>query len=343
MRVLSPIAGMSIHHGSASCKPASSFPPCHRSLSRIHWGYGLLLLCIAWSCLSQAETVSVTLSPDTVKMGTFYNGSVIRIQGSAPPDSGIVVVIRGDVRDEFFNKKGRVGPIWINTDKIHVAAVPSLFLSFTSSDIRSLLNRESIDTYELDDSAIASHLVCRIHCQCSSQHLAKASLNSCKGVSPDAAYQTLIRTNFIALKSDDGSYRSHPNSVQLAKSGNESRYDLTFDWLRNAPPGSYRVEVYACRNRAVIARADSVLSVAEVGFPVQMAALAKHHSFAYGMLAILAAVISGFTIDHISSRLRSKGATRTKPEEAALPEPEFAAPTQPDSAEIHEEDTVHHV
>jgi Putative transmembrane protein (Alph_Pro_TM) len=304
---------------------------------------GLLLLCIGLSCLSLAETTSISLSPDTIKMGAFYNGSVVRIQGSAPPGSGIIVVIRGDKKDEFFNRKGRVGPIWINTDKVHVAAVPSLFLSFASSDISSLLDRRSIDTYELDDSSIASHLVCRIRCKCSGQHAAKASVESCKGVSPDSAYQALIRKNFIALKSSNGSYRSYPKAVQLASTGGESRYDLTFDWLRNAPPGSYRVEVYACRDRAVIARADSLLSVVEVGFPVQMAALAKDHPFGYGILAVLAAVLAGFTIDTISSRLRSKGRARSKPAEAAVPEPEFAAQVHPGSAEVHDEDPVHHL
>ncbi len=276
-------------------------------------------------------------------MGSFYDGSVIKIRGSAPPDSGIIVVIRGEKNDEFFNKKGRLGPIWINTDKIHVAAVPSLFLSFASSDISSLLNRESIDTYELDDSSIASHMVCRTHCKCSSQHSAKTSVNSCTGTSPDSAYQALIRENFIALKSSNGSYRSYPSAVQLAKTGDESRYDLTFDWLRNAPPGSYHVEVYACRDRAVVARAESLLRVVEVGFPVRMAALAKNHPFGYGILAVLAAVFSGFTIDTISSRLRLKTSGRSKTEEVALPEPELAAQTQPSPSEVQEEDPVHHI
>jgi hypothetical protein len=320
---------------------AMTFKRISHAISRLY--SGLLLLCIGWSFLLQAETTSISLSPGTIQMGAFYNGSVVRIQGNAPPDSGIIVVIRGDKKDEFFNKKGRVGPIWINTDKIHVAAVPALFLSFASSDIGSLLDRESIDTYELDDSSIASHMVCRIHCKCSTQHSAKASVGGCKGASADPAYQALIRKNFIALKSSDGSYRSYPKSVQLAKDGGESRYDLTFDWLRNALPGSYQIEVYACRNRTVIARADSLLSVVEVGFPVQMAALAKDHPFGYGMLAVLAAVIAGFTIDGISSRLRFKGNTRSKPAEASVPEPEFAARAQPHSSEVQEEDPVHHV
>ena len=161
----------------------------YRCTSRalIHLCSELLLLCIGWSCLSQAETVSISLSPDTIQMGAFYDGSAIKIQGSVPPDSGIIVVIRGDKKDEIFNKKGRVGPIWINTDKVHVAAVPSLFLSFASSDISSLLNRETIDSYELDDSSIASHLVCRIHCKCSSQQSGKASVDSCKGIEPRSA------------------------------------------------------------------------------------------------------------------------------------------------------------
>jgi hypothetical protein len=303
----------------------------------------LLLLFIASSCLLQAETTSINVAPGTIKMGAFYNGSVVRIQGSAPSDSGIIVIIRGEIKDEVFNKKGRVGPIWINTDKVHIAAVPSLFLNFASSDISSLLDRQDIDNNELDDSSIASHLVCRVHCKCSSQHSGKASVNSCKGGSPDPEYQSLIRKSFIALKSSNGSYRSYPNAVQVAQTGGESRYDLTFDWLRNAPPGSYEVEVYACRDRAIIGRANSSLSVVEVGFPVHMAALAKDHPFGYGVLAVLAAVMAGFAIDGISSRLRSKGPARPRAPEPTLPEPELTALAQSHPSEVEREDPVHHV
>ena len=109
--------------------------------------------------------------------------------------------------------------------------------------------------------------------------------------------------------------------MQVAETGGESRYNFTFDWLRNAPPGSYRVEVYACRNRVVIARADALLRVAEAGFPVQMAAQAKDHPFGYGVFAVLTAVIAGFAIDTIISRLRFKGRAGPKRRSQVCPTP----------------------
>ncbi|MFZ0912368.1 MAG: TIGR02186 family protein [Candidatus Korobacteraceae bacterium] len=280
------------------------------------------------------------LSPETIQMGAFYNGTTVRIEGDAPPSSGILVIIRGNEKDEFFNKKGRVGPIWINTDKVHIADVPSVFLSFSSADVNSFLDRASIDEYQLDVSSIKSHLVCRSHCKCrSGEHKGQESIASCTGVKPDPQYENLIRNSFIALKSGEGSYQSRPGTVKLRESTADStRYVLDLDWPKNARPGSYNVEVYACRDRSVLARAATQLNVVEVGFPMQMAGLAGGHPWMYGVIAVLAAVFAGFTIDGITSRLRRhKG--RLRPQERA--EVELAKPEVAEESKVNaEEDTA---
>lgn len=65
------------------------------------------------------------LVPEKIEMDTFYIGARVRIQGTAPPGSGVLVVIQGSEKDEFFNRKGRVGPIWMNVDRIHVEHAPA--------------------------------------------------------------------------------------------------------------------------------------------------------------------------------------------------------------------------
>ena len=74
--------------------------------------------------------VTLKLSPETIEMGAFYNGASLRMEGTAPSGSKVMVVLRGASKDEVFNKKDRVGPIWINVDKVHVSGPPSLFLRF---------------------------------------------------------------------------------------------------------------------------------------------------------------------------------------------------------------------
>ncbi len=274
----------------------------------------LLAMCAPFAAALESEPLSVNITPPTVRMGAFYNGATVHLQGKTAPSCGVLVVIRGDERDEFFNRKARVGPIWINSDKIHVAAVPSIFLTFSNTPVDSLLDRHHIDAYQLDEKAIKSRLTCRRHCKCSTtKHAGNSGMSSCTGVPPEPAYAELIRSSYIDLKHRAGNYQVHPQAIRLAAAAEDNTsYDLSFEWPKSAPPGNYPVEVYACRNGAVLARTTAVIQVIEVGFPAELAALAETHPLTYGVIAVLAAVLAGFAIDAVTARFR-------RPSRHALP------------------------
>jgi hypothetical protein len=309
------------------CMSPIAFAPC---------GFGRLS--------AAQDSVSLRLSPEQVRMGAFYNGARVRIEGTAPAGSRVLVVIRGEEKDEIFNRKGRVGPIWLNTDKVHVTNAPALFLSYGSDDVRSLLDGAVVDQYQVDEAAIKKRMSCRVHCKCAltktepagSKHLA------CTGVEPDARDGELLRTNYLKLKADEGSYQTFPRAVQIAADASGgARYRLEFLWPRKAPPGTYQVEVYAVRNRAIIARAGTRLPVVEVGFPAFMASLAGEHPWFYGLIAVVAAVIAGFGIDAIAVQIR-KPRRRIEPREVPRPESQPAAPAAKRPVPVPEEEHVHH-
>jgi hypothetical protein len=274
----------------------------------------VLTIAIPSTAAAQASAPSVKVSPEAIQMGAFYNGAKMRIEGTAPSGSQVLVVVRGEEHDELFNKKGRVGPIWVNTDRIHVAFTPSLFLSFSSADVIALLDPTSIEAYQLDEQAIKNRLASRSHCKCDTtvrHHTRSGAIAQCAGIEPDAQYRELIRSNYLALKTREGRYQTHRDAVRMTNAvlngtADESRYRVDFDWPRSAPPGSYEVEVYACKNRLVAARTTAPLRVVEVGFPAQMAGLASGRPWAYGLVAVLGAILAGFTIDTLTVRLRRR-------------------------------------
>ena len=102
--------------------------------------------------------VTLKLSPETIEMGAFYNGTRLRMEGYGSSGSKVMVVIRGASKDEVFNKKERVGPIWINVDKVYVSGPPSLFLRFSSEDVHTFLDRQTIDAYALDELSIRNRM-----------------------------------------------------------------------------------------------------------------------------------------------------------------------------------------
>jgi hypothetical protein len=290
-----------------------------------------------------AQTSSLHIEPDAIRKEIFYNGATLQVEGVAPPATNIVVIIKGDETSELFNKKGRVGPIWINTDRIHIANVPSIFLSYSSAPVNSILDASSIDTYRLDESSLKRHLTCRCHCKCPTTGPAQGhTIAACKGTVPDSQYAATIRDSFLNLKQQDGSYQFHPGTVQLAAAANGTHYSLRLNWPKSAATGTYQVEIYACKNQSVVERESTSLEVVEAGLPLYMADLAKSRPWAYGIVAVLIAVLSGFAIDAITSRLRRPRRAPQLPEVAARIPGELPQAVHPALDEKAEQEPVHH-
>ncbi len=247
-----------------------------------------------------------TLTPEKIAMGTFYDGVRVRIAGTAPSDSGLLIVIRGSEKDEFFNREGRIGIIWLNADRIHVKQAPSLFISFSSAEVPSLLDRSSLDEYLLDENAVMKGIRCLSHCKCNLSS-GREQQNCTHGTQPDPSYDQLLRASFLSLKLNEGSYRAYPRAIGLTTlAGSETGYSLEFQWPRKAPPGDYRVEVYACRDHKVIARSAATLQLVEVGFPAYVFNLATVHPWIYGLASVLVAMLAGLGMDLLMIPLRRR-------------------------------------
>jgi uncharacterized protein (TIGR02186 family) len=228
---------------------------------------------------------TLRLTPEVIEIGTFYSGPQVRIEGTVEDGSKPVVVIRGADVTEVFNKKGRVGPIWVNTGEVHISGVPSLFLSFSAEPVSSFLDRATIEEYQLDEAAIKRQM----------------------RVEPKAADREVIQTNYLALKTQMGSYALINDGVKMGQPAAATvPYVVDFVWPRKAPPGTYEVRLYECRDGFVVGQASAPLQVVEVGFPARIAFLAKERAYLYGAVAVMVAVLAGFGIDFLATRLFGK-------------------------------------
>jgi hypothetical protein len=284
---------------------------------------------------------SIHLTPDAIRMGTFYRGATVRIEGEAPPGTTVLVVIRGPEEAQFFNRKERVGPVWLSVDRVHVARVPSVFVRLGGGDIHALLDEANVEAHQLDGAAIERSMSVRSHCRCRPGEASEASSGSAPcptGVDPGERQAALVRSGFLALKTQEGTYQVHPDAVRLAVSPEGGTlYAAELEWPRRARPALYRVEVLACRNRAVVGRASADLPVVQMGIPARIGALARSHPTGYGALAVLAAVVTGLTMDSLVRRRRPRGVRRgpKAPPPPAPVRPEAAAPS--DETEALEE------
>lgn len=258
--------------------------------------YGKLFLPVAAilatlaAVLSPAATppgaITVKVTPSVIPMGTFYGGVGVHVEGTAPLASEIIVALRGPDATEVFNKVGRVGPIWVNTGKVFISGIPSLLLVFSSKPLSACLSREEIDRCQLDTIAIK------------------------KGIEIKPAQKSgdPIADEFVKLKVRQGNYRMGGSGVIRTASLNERdlTYALDFTWPKSAPPGTYTVNVYASRGGEVKETLEVPLKVVEVGFPAMIASLARERPATYGIISVIVAVIAGFGIDFLATRVFKK-------------------------------------
>ncbi len=277
------------------------------------------------------------LIPSTIPMGAFYNGARLRIEGVAPAGSGVVIVIEGSERDEFFNRKGRVGPIWLTVDRIHVKHAPSVYLRFSSAAVTTLLGGSEVEEHQLDEAAIMSRI--RMLCRCKCSLTDRSQQMGTHDIVPDPAYSRLLYADFLRLKHQEGTYRAQAGAVALTQAASATRYAVDFEWPRKIPPGRYRVSVCACREHKVIAQSTATLQLTEVGFPAYVAQLAFARPWIYGIGAVLVAVLAGFLTDLLTNGLRRKRKARIQP---GSPQPEAAPAAQQEPVEeTHESEPAH--
>jgi hypothetical protein len=232
-----------------------------------------------------AQHSRVRITPEIIRMGAFYGGATVRVEGVTGLEEKIIVVVRGPNVKEVFNQAGRIGPIWANIGKVTISEVPSLLLVFSSIPVAYCLPRAVIDQYGLDLVAVKKQM--RIECK-------KADYGQ-------------VAEDYLAYKGKQGSYQLVSGTFRMtaADPGGPSytSYTLDFALPRSATPGLYQIRVLECREGKIVASSDVPLSVVEVGFPAMISWLASQRSSYYGILSVLVALFAGLGIDFVAARL----------------------------------------
>lgn len=242
-------------------------------------GYFLLFVAFCLFTVSSAaaqDVARMTVEPQAINIGAFYNGTTLTANGSLPADSEAIVRFMGTACELHMKVRGKVGGImWMNLDSITFKGVPSVCLVSSAVD----LNR-------LEANGGASIRVLRL------SGLKGSVMIEGNGGGHENAFE-----EFLKLKQKEGLYREMFGNISY---GSASEGQKTFRAEVPIPsrlsPGAYMVELDAVRNGEVIARAEQPVTVSLVGFPALLAGLAFGHSALYGILATIIALLAGLGI-----------------------------------------------
>jgi len=223
------------------------------------------------------------ITPAVIQKGFFYNGAVVKVEGSIGNGATAIVTVTGSDIEERFNRKRRVAGVWVNASKVRVFGAPSLFLAFSSGPVRNLVDPHAVETRTLDRLAVVRQICIEPH--------APSDLET-------------LQNQFLAFKRDSGSYLFSESGIVIgAPSENGKPFSLTFEWPRAAASSNYEVHVYEVEGGVISREVEMPLQVRRVGFPEWIALLATRQPALYGIAAVLIAAFAGLGIDYLGTTL----------------------------------------
>ena len=219
----------------------------------------------------RARTVVADLSHHLVAIDTAFSGADVVLFGTIDEPGDVAVVARGPVRALRVRRKDRVAGIWINTEQVPFADAPVYYALATSRPLTEIAPLQVRARIGLGLDVL--------------------SLGGARPQEmPDDVFAS-FRQGLIRNQQAAGLY---PDAVGQVVFLGQRLFRTTLSFPANVPPGDYLVEAFHLRDGQVLGAQSSVLDIGKVGFEATLFDFSRHRAAAYGGVALLIAVVSGW-------------------------------------------------
>lgn len=215
-----------------------------------------------------AAPLIADLSNHLIAITTGFAGTDVLMFGATDGPGDIVVTVRGPLSDVSVRRKERVAGIWVNRDSMTFGLVPSFYAVASSRPIEELLSPELLQRQQVGPDNLAV-------------------------VRPDGKPTKVetFRQALFKVKEEQGLYS--PTLGRVSFLGNQLfRTELRFP--SNVPIGNYLVEVMLIRDGKLVSAQTTPLVISKTGVGAELYQFAHTQSLAYGVCAILAALLLGW-------------------------------------------------
>lgn len=229
----------------------------------------LIVLAVAAPGAARADLVA-DLSHHLVAITTGFSGAKVLLFGTTGGMGDVVVVVRGPENAEVVRRKARKAGIWVNEAEMVFEGVPNYYAVAASRPLSEFLPERVAQREEI-------------------------GIRNLRITPPDDAEPEEVeafRAALIRNKQKAELYSVEPEPISFL--GNRLfRTDMLFP--ANAPVGTYIVRVFLLQDGEVVGANITPLVVSKIGFEAGVYDFAHRHSLAYGVLAILIAVVAGWS------------------------------------------------
>jgi uncharacterized protein (TIGR02186 family) len=226
-----------------------------------------LLLILGAAAPASAQPLVADLTSHLIGITTSFTGTSVVLFGAIDGPGDVVAVVRGPAHDVVVRRKSRVGPIWINTRQVTFKDIPGFYAVAASRPIEEAVPRpvralHQIGLLELNLPA-----------------------NRERGDTPE------FRGALLRTEIDAGLFQNAVGKVDFL---GDRLFRATLAFPANVPTGTYSVEIFLLRKGEVVSAQTTPLVVSKIGVDAQVYDFADRQALAYGLIAVLIAVMAGW-------------------------------------------------
>ena len=210
------------------------------------------------------------ISENNIKIETNFIGKEVIIFGILNDDQETIMTIKGPEKNALIQKKERILGFWFNTKKITYNQIPSIFFIASSNEIQDILPTSTIIKEELSFDYLLENKT--------------SQRNFISDISLDT-----WKSNFVRIKKNKNLFKEY----EIENIDNKLFQTRIF-FPAKSIPGEYKVNVYQIKDNLIINNKEKVITLKKSGIGNQIYNFAHKNAAAYGLFAIIFAVLSGF-------------------------------------------------
>ena len=227
------------------------------------------ILLVLFSNTALAEAY-FDISENNIKIETNFIGKEVIIFGILNDDQETIMTIKGPEKNAVIQKKERILGFWFNTKKIIYNEIPSIFFIASSKNIKDILPTSSIIKNELSFNYLLENKTSQRN------FISDMSLEAWKN-------------NFVRIKKNKNLFKEY----RIEKIDNKLFQTRVF-FPAKSIPGEYKVNVYQIKNNLILDNKERIITLKKSGIGNHIYNFAHNNAAAYGLFAIIFAILSGF-------------------------------------------------
>ena len=249
----------------------------------------LLALAFALPALAQPareadNNIVVGLSQEDVSITTDFSGSQIYVFGAVRDIEGdgqlyVVITVQGPSTPVIVRLKERNWGIWMNGQAVEVDQAPSFYAVAATQPIGDLLTNTDDLRYRISLKNAIRMIGAPLH------------------VDDMRVFTDAVRD----VRMRQGTYRELDDPVVFRQ---QTLFDTAIDLPANLIEGDFTVRIFLLQDGRVIANHSEDLPVRKVGLERRLYNLANESPFLYGLLAIVLALVAGYTASEVFRLIR---------------------------------------